>query len=134
MMVIRDDLVPVRTTDDIIRVRRLVRSWAIELGFSLVDQTKIVTAASEIARNTVTHGGGGTARLEALNAGARRGLRLTFEDKGPGIPDVERALTDGFTTGPGLGLGLGGAKRLSNEFEIHSRTGEGTRVVLARWR
>jgi serine/threonine-protein kinase RsbT len=134
MAVIRDDLVPVRTSDDIIRVRQLVRSWAVELGFSLVEQTKIVTAVSEIARNTVVHGGGGMARLEALNAGARRGLRVTFEDKGPGIADIAQALTDGFTTGPGLGLGLGGAKRLSNEFEVHSRVGEGTRVVLTRWR
>src|SRR5512143_2563419 len=96
MAVIRDEVLPLHTTDDIIRVRQLVRSWAIELGFSLVEQTKMVTAASEIARNTVTHGGGGTARLEALNAGVRRGLRVTFEDKGPGIPDIEQALKDGF--------------------------------------
>lgn len=134
MAIIRDDLLPVRTSDDTIRVRRVVRSWAIELGFSLVEQTKFVTAVSEIARNTMTHGGGGTARLESLHAGVRRGLRVTFEDNGPGIPDVALALTDGFATGPGLGLGLGGAKRLSSEFEIDSRAGEGTKIVLTRWR
>lgn len=134
MAVVRDEVVPLRSTDDIIRVRQLVRTWAIELGFGLVEQTKLVTATSEIARNTATHGGGGTARLEALNDGLRRGLRITFEDKGPGIADVEQALRDGFSTGAGLGLGLGGARRLSNEFEIYSRVGEGTRVVLTRWR
>lgn len=112
----------------------MVRQWAIELGFSLVDQTRIVTAASEIARNTLDHGGGGTVRLEALNDEHRRGLRLAFEDKGPGIGDVALALKDGYTTGVGLGLGLGGAKRLVNEFEIVSRPGEGTRVTLTRWR
>jgi len=104
------------------------------MGFSLVDQTKIVTAASELARNVVVYGGGGTLSLEALNDGNRRGLRLAFEDNGPGIPDIEAALRDGFTTGSGLGLGLGGAKRLCNEFEIESRPGEGTRVVIARWK
>ena len=115
-------------------VRKTVREWAISCGFSLVDQTKIVTAASELARNAVRYGGGGTLRLEALNDGPRRGLRLVFEDQGPGIADVEQALRDGFTTGGGLGLGLGGARRLANEFEIDSRPGAGTRVAITRWR
>src|SRR5215468_5354966 len=111
----------------------MVRAAAIEQRFSLVDQTKIVTAASELARNALDYGGGGIARIEALLEGSRRGLRLTFEDKGPGIADIERAMKDGFTTGSGLGLGLGGARRLSNEFAIDSRPGEGTRVTITRW-
>jgi serine/threonine-protein kinase RsbT len=123
----------IRSSEDIVRVRQAVRAWAVDLRFSLVDQTKIVTAASELARNTLDYGGGGLVRLEALTEGARRGLRLTFEDKGPGIADVERALTDGYTSGSGLGLGLGGARRLCNEFRIESRPGEGTRVAIARW-
>ena len=125
---------PIRSSEDVVIVRQLVRAWAIRLGFSLVDQTKIVTAASELARNTVDYGGGGIARLETLSDGRRIGLRLTFEDKGPGIEDLALALKDGYTSGGGLGLGLGGAKRLSNEFEIVSRPGEGTRVSIARWR
>jgi serine/threonine-protein kinase RsbT len=133
MVVQRAETYPLHTSDDVVRVRQIVRGWAVELGFTLVDQTKVVTAASEIARNTVTYGGGGTARLEALQDGRRRGLRVVFADKGPGIVDVERALEDGFTTGTGLGLGLGGARRLSNEFSIESRVGEGTRVMIARW-
>ena len=115
-------------------VRQQVRAWAVEQGFGLVDQTKIVTAASELARNTLIYGGGGTVRLEALNDGTRKGLRLTFEDHGPGIPDIELAMKDGYTTGTGLGLGLSGAKRLCNEFEIHSKAGEGTRVTITRWK
>ena len=115
-------------------MRQLVRGWAVALGFSLIDQTKVVTAASELARNTVHYGGGGTARLESLLDGARRGLRIVFEDKGPGIADVKRALEDGFTSGNGLGLGLGGARRLSNDFSIESRVGEGTRVIITRWK
>ena len=107
---------------------------AVEIGFNLVEQTKIVTAASELARNTIDHGGGGSARLQSLRNGGRAGLRLTFEDKGPGIPDIELALKDGYTTGGGLGLGLSGARRLSNEFEIQSRPGEGTRVTITRWK
>ena len=134
MAVLRRDSRDIRGTQDIVGVRQVVREWAISMGFSLVDQTKIVTAASELARNAVVYGGGGTLALEALNDGNRRGLRLAFEDQGPGIPDVEAALRDGFTTGGGLGLGLGGAKRLSNQFEIASRPGEGTRVVITRWR
>jgi len=123
-----------RSPNDVVAVRQLVRKWAIEAGFSLVDQTKMVTAASELARNTIDYGGGGVARLELVTEGARRGLRVAFEDQGPGIPDVEKALTDHFTTGNGLGLGLGGARRLVNEFDITSRRGEGTRVVITRWK
>jgi len=134
MAVLRRETRPVRAAPDIVAARQVVREWAVTMGFSLVDQTKIVTAASELARNVVVYGGGGTLSLEALNDGNRRGLRLAFEDNGPGIPDIEAALRDGFTTGSGLGLGLGGAKRLSNEFEIESRPGEGTRVVIARWK
>jgi len=134
MAVIRHDVRPVRTSEDVVGVRHVVREWAVAAGFSLVEQTKIVTAASELARNTVLYGGGGTVRLEALNDGPKRGLRLTFEDQGPGIADVEQALKDGYTSGNGLGLGLGGARRLVNEFEIHSRPGEGTRVAVTRWK
>ena len=134
MAVLRDETLLIRSSEDIVRVRRVVRERAVAQGFSLVDQTKIVTAASELARNTLTYGGGGAVKLEELNDAARRGIRLTFTDEGPGIPDVERALTDGYTTGTGLGLGLSGAKRLSNEFEISSRPGEGTRVTITRWR
>jgi serine/threonine-protein kinase RsbT len=120
--------------EDVVRARQLTRQWALTLGFSLVEQTKIVTAASELGRNTVIHGGGGSFTLEAVNDGVRRGLRLTFEDQGPGIADLEAAMRDGFTTGSGLGLGLGGARRLMNEFSISSRPGEGTRVVAVRWK
>lgn len=134
MVVVRDETLPVRGSDDVVRVRQEVRARAVEAGFGLVDQTKIVTAASELARNTLDYGGGGTARIEMIHSGLRRGLRLTFEDKGPGIPNVDLALTDGYTTGGGLGLGLSGAKRLSNEFEIRSVVGEGTRVTIARWK
>jgi len=134
MELTKDDTIPVHSSEDIVWVRQTVRTWAVELGFGLVDQTKLVTAASELARNTVDYGGGGTVQLEALNNGVHRGLRLTFEDHGPGIPDVELALQDGYTTGGGLGLGLGGAKRLVNEFEIESRSGEGTRVCITRWK
>ena len=134
MAVVRDEQVSVRGEDEVVRVRQLAREWAISLGFGLVDQTKIVTAASELARNTVIYGGGGSVRLEALNDGPRRGLRLTFEDKGPGIADLPLALKDGYSTGTGLGLGLGGAKRLMSEFHIESRPGEGTRVAVTRWK
>ena len=134
MPVIRTEALQLRTAADVVSVRQTVRTWAIEAGFSLVDQTKMVTAASEIARNTIDYGGGGIARLELLADGTRRGLRVAFEDNGPGIPDIQKALTDHFTTGNGLGLGLGGAKRLVNEFHISSRVGEGTRVVLTRWK
>jgi serine/threonine-protein kinase RsbT len=133
MALARTEKLPVQTSEDIVKVRQAVRSWAVELGFNLVDQTKIVTAASELARNTVIYGGGGTVELESLLDPKRRGLRLTFADQGPGIPDLEAALKDGFTTGTGLGLGLGGAKRLSNEFEIRSQPGAGTTVRITRW-
>ena len=133
MTIEKDDPLPLRTGEDVVRIRQSVRARALEIGFRLVDVTKLVTAASELARNTVTHGGGGVARLEVVANGARRGLRVVFEDKGPGITDVERALQDGFTTGGGLGLGLGGARRLCHDFEILSRVGEGTRVAIARW-
>ncbi len=131
---VRTEPLPIRENGDVVLVRQQVRSLAGELGFGIVDQTKIVTAASELARNTLIHGGGGNVTLEALNGGDRRGLALTFEDSGPGIPDVALALKDGYTTGSGLGLGLGGAKRLVNEFEIDSGPGRGTRVRVVRWR
>jgi serine/threonine-protein kinase RsbT len=130
----RAETYPLHTSDDVVRVRQIVRGWSVELGFSLIDQTKVVTAASELARNTVVYGGGGTARLEVLQDGGRRGLRVIFEDKGPGIASIEQALRDGYTSGTGLGLGLGGARRLSNDFSIESRVGEGTRVTIVRWR
>jgi serine/threonine-protein kinase RsbT len=134
MPTVRTEMVDLRSSSDVVSVRQIVRTWSIEAGFSLVDQTKIVTAASELARNTVDYGGGGTVRLELMNDGIRRGLRVTFEDQGPGIPNIEKAMQDHYTTGKGLGLGLGGAKRLVNEFEITSRVGEGTRVVITRWK
>lgn len=133
MAVISSEMVPVVCEADIVNVRRCVRESAAKLGFSLVDQTKVVTAASELARNTVIHGRGGQMELATLN-GPRVGIRLVFEDKGPGIPDVDLALRDGFTTGSGLGLGLGGSKRLVNEFELKSRVGEGTKVTVIRWK
>jgi serine/threonine-protein kinase RsbT len=134
MVVTRDDALEIRASDHVVLVRQAVRKWAIDLGFSLVDQTKMITAASELARNTLEYGGGGTVRLEALEEGIRKGLRLTFEDQGPGIADLEKALTDGYTTGKGMGMGLSGSKRLVNEFEIASRVGEGTRVTITRWK
>ena len=134
MLIETGETMPLRNSDDVVRVRQAVRARAVGAGFSLVDQTKIVTAASELARNVVVYGGGGTVRLESLNDGARRGLRLVFEDQGPGIPDIGEALRDGFTTGGGLGLGLGGARRLVNDFDIDSRPGSGTRVTITRWK
>ncbi|GAC1434222.1 MAG: anti-sigma regulatory factor [Terriglobales bacterium] len=133
MVVVTAESVPVKSEPDVVAVRRRVREVAAQLGFSLVDQTKVVTAASELARNTVIYGGGGSMQVETLN-GSRTGLRLIFEDKGPGIPDINLALRDGFTTGSGLGLGLGGSKRLVNEFEITSRPGEGTKITITRWK
>jgi serine/threonine-protein kinase RsbT len=124
---------PLHTEADIVNARQAVRKWAAELSFSIVDQTKIITAASELARNTIIYGKGGHADLQALEETGRRGLRLIFTDKGPGIPDLELALRDGYTTGKGLGLGLSGARRLCNEFDIISKVGEGTRVSIARW-
>lgn len=133
MSVVHSDTIPVSSESDIIAVRRRVRQLANQVGLSLVDQTKLVTAASELARNTVVYGGGGTLQLESLN-GPRTGVRLIFTDQGPGILDIELAMRDGFTTGTGLGLGLGGAKRLVNEFEIQSTVGLGTKVSLTRWK
>lgn len=134
MPVQRSETLELRSGADIVVARQTVRLWCVDVGFSLVDQTKMVTAASELARNTVDYGGGGVVRLDRMEDGSRRGLRLTFEDSGPGIPDVQRALQDGFTSGKGLGLGLGGARRLVNEFDISSKVGEGTRVVITRWK
>lgn len=125
---------PIKSPNDVVLVRQLVRRGAQVAGLSLVDQTKIVTAASELARNTLIHGLGGEMILEVLEDGARRGVKVTFVDTGPGIPDLERAMTDGWTSGNGLGMGLPGARRLVNDFEIHTRVGEGTRVSIARWK
>ena len=133
MNIRRTEEIPVREVSDIVTVRQQTRQWAGEVGLSLVDLTKIVTAASELARNVVVYGGGGSVRLELLENGVKKGLRLVFADQGPGIPDVEKALQDGFTTGAGLGLGLGGARRLVNEFDIDSAVGRGTTVTIARW-
>jgi serine/threonine-protein kinase RsbT len=134
MTVVRRAVLQIRTQEDVVRVRQAVRENAVAQGFSLVDQTKLVTAASELARNTLDYGGGGEVEIACLNEPPRRGVRLIFTDKGPGIADVELALKDGFTSGGGLGLGLGGARRLSNEFSIESKVGEGTQVTIARWR
>jgi serine/threonine-protein kinase RsbT len=130
----RDEQVAIRSSEDVVTARQRVRARAAQIGMSLVDQTKIVTAASELARNTFEHGNGGTMRLAVVDNGARRGLQLIFEDRGPGIPDIELALTDHHSTGGGLGLGLGGAKRLCDEFEISSRVGVGTTVRVIRWK
>jgi serine/threonine-protein kinase RsbT len=124
----------IQSSADVVLVRQAVRQIAIEVGFSLVDQTKIVTAASELARNTLDYGGGGTATLEALEDGRRRGVRLIFADQGPGIPDIDLALKDGYTTGGGLGMGLSGTKRLVSEFEIVSKVGEGTTITVTKWK
>lgn len=134
MAPVTSDRMEVRSSDDVVRVRQQVRARALEVGLSLVDQTKIVTAASELARNMLDYGGGGVATIEVVSDGIRRGLRLVFDDQGPGIADIQLALKDGFTSGGGLGLGLGGAKRLCNEFSIDSKPGEGTRVTCARWK
>ena len=130
----RTDRLDIRSSDDVVKVRQQTRAMAVEAGLSLVDQTKIITAASELARNTLDYGGGGEMCVEVVMDGSRRGLRLTFEDRGPGIADVAQAMRDGFTTGSGLGLGLGGAKRLSNEFSIESKVGLGTKIIIARWK
>lgn len=128
------ETLPLLRAEHIVIVRQSVRQLAIGLGFSLVDQTKIVTAASELARNTILHGGGGTVLVETLNDGPKRGVRLTFEDRGVGIPDIDLAMRDGFTTTGGLGLGLSGSKRLCNEFEIASEPGKGTTVTITKWK
>ena len=127
-------VLPIRNPGDIVRVRQATREHAVAHGFSLVDQTKLVTAASELARNTLDYGNGGEVEIARLIDGMRKGLRLTFSDQGPGIEDLPKALTDGYSTGGGLGLGLSGARRLSNDFNIESAPGKGTRVMIARWR
>ena len=119
--------------EDVVRVRQLVRTIAVACKLSLVDQTKLVTAASELARNTLVHGGGGTVEVATVDDGRRRGLRIVFADNGPGIADVDLALTDGYTTGSGLGLGLSGARRLVDEFDIQTAVGQGTRVTVTKW-
>jgi serine/threonine-protein kinase RsbT len=133
-LVARAEVLQVKAETDVVLVRQAVRTSAVQQGFTLVDQTKIVTAASEIARNTVIYGRGGTVRIEAVMDGVRKGLRLIFQDQGPGIADVDLALRDGYTTGSGLGMGLGGARRLVNEFTIESKPGAGTTVTLTRWK
>jgi serine/threonine-protein kinase RsbT len=132
--VLSTELVHIRNSQDVVEVRQVVRKKAVSLGFGLVDQTKMVTASSELARNTLDYGGGGTASIEVVENGRRPGLRVVFEDQGPGIANLDLALTDGYTSGAGLGLGLGGAKRLSDEFEISSKPGAGTRVSILRWK
>ena len=132
--ILKDETASITSSSDIVKVRQRVRELAISLGFSLVEQTKMVTAASELARNALQHGGGGNVRMQVLNNEMRRGLKLTFSDQGPGIADLEQALKDGFSTGSGMGLGLSGAKRLANEFEIESAPGQGTKVMITRWR
>ena len=134
MEVQSSETLSISESEDIVLVRQAVRKKAVGLGFNLVDQTKIVTATSELARNTLEYGGGGTILIQTVQNGRRGGLRLTFEDHGPGIADVALALKDGYTTGNGMGLGLGGAKRLSDEFEIETAPGKGTRVSILRWR
>lgn len=134
MSVAKREVMPLKTSNDVVLARQKVRQWAVELRFGLVDQTKLVTAASELARNAFDHGKGGDMTIEVLNEGAKAGLRLIFQDQGPGIPDIEQALKDGFTTGSGMGLGLGGSKRLVNEFSIESKVGKGTRITVARWK
>jgi serine/threonine-protein kinase RsbT len=134
MSVLKRELLPLKSSNDVVLARQKVRQWAVDLRFSLVDQTKLVTAASELARNALDHGKGGHMTIESLANGSKSGLRLTFEDQGPGIADIDQALKDGFTTGSGMGLGLGGSKRLVNEFSIESEVGKGTRITIARWR
>ena len=134
MKIINNETVRLRASEDISYIRQIVRNWMVELRFSLVEQTKIVTAASELARNTIEHGGGGTVQLITLNDSGRTGLQLIFKDKGPGIPDLEIALKDGFSTGSGLGLGLSGSKRLVDEFDLKSKPDKGTCITITKWR
>jgi serine/threonine-protein kinase RsbT len=134
MNVLSAESFQLRSSEDIVTARQAVRKKAVAMGFGIVDQTKFVTAASELARNTIDYGGGGAVKIELVQNGHRSGIRLVFEDQGPGIADIELALTEGYTTGHGMGLGLSGAKRLSNEFDIWSQPGEGTRVSIVRWK
>jgi serine/threonine-protein kinase RsbT len=127
-------VMPIRTDEDVVRLRQAVREQMIAAGFSLIEQTKMITAASELARNILRYGGGGETHVQKLLNGTRKGIELTFIDKGPGIPDIERALTDGYTTGGGMGLGLSGAKRLADEFDIESAPGQGTTVRISKWK
>ena len=133
-MALKNETLPITSFNEVIRVRQLVRSWATELKFSLVDQTKIVTATSELARNTLEHGGGGQMSAEIVESGLRKGIKLTFQDDGPGISDLELVMKDGYTSSGGMGLGLSGSKRLVNEFEIKSEPGRGTTVTIIRWK
>jgi serine/threonine-protein kinase RsbT len=132
--VLKTETVPIANSSDVVVVRQRVRAWALELKFSLVDQTKIVTAASELGRNTLEHGGGGSMELSLAEDGSRRGIQLRFTDQGPGIPDLALALKDGYTSGSGMGLGLGGSKRLMHDFEIDSKPGIGTTITAIRWK
>jgi serine/threonine-protein kinase RsbT len=134
MTVLKSEQLPLKTSSDVVVARQRVRQWATELHFSLVDQTKLVTAASELARNALDHGKGGQMTVELVNGIGKTGLKLTFEDNGPGIPDLAAALKDGFTTGSGMGLGLGGSKRLVNEFDVQTEVGKGTKVTVIRWK
>ena len=134
MNIQRSEVWPVRSQENVVLVRQVVRAWAVELGFSLVDQTKLVTAASELARNAIDHGGGGMFRMEQLSNGFRQGLRLVFEDQGPGISNIELAMTDGYSTRGGLGMGLSGSRRLVNEFQLESTPGAGTRITIVKWK
>lgn len=134
MKSLKREVQPIKNSNDVVLARQKVRQWAIDLRFSLVEQTKLVTAASELARNTLDHGRGGQMAIELVENGSKNGIKLVFEDKGPGIPDISAALRDGFTTGGGMGLGLGGSKRLVSEFEVESKVGEGTRITAIRWK
>ena len=133
-MALKSEKFPVMVSADVVKVRQVVRQWATDLKFSLVDQTKLVTATSELARNTLEHGGGGSMLAEIIDEGAKKGIKLVFDDKGPGIADLELALRDGYTTGGGMGLGLSGSKRLVNDFQINSEPGRGTTVTIIRWK
>lgn len=134
MRSLRQETVPIASSSDVVLARQKVRQWATEMKFTLVDQTKLVTAASELARNALDHGKGGQMMIEMVENSTRNGLKLVFEDRGPGIPDINAALRDGFTTGNGMGLGLGGSKRLVNDFQIESEPGKGTRITVVRWK
>jgi serine/threonine-protein kinase RsbT len=129
----RSEELPLRSGSDVVKVRQVVRTWAAELGFSLVDQTKLVTAASELARNTVVYGGGGELTVCVVEDRGRSGVRAVFSDNGPGIPDIDLALTDGWTSGSGMGLGLSGTRRLVDDFRLESTVGEGTVVSIVKW-
>ena len=134
MPILRHERVPLKSSDEVVMVRQRAREFALDARLTLVDQTKLITAASELARNMVVYGGGGVVTLEHVEAEGRTGVRIRFEDQGPGIADTTLALRDGFTTGGGLGLGLGGAKRLVHDFELQSAPGEGTTIVITRWK